>query len=384
MLKRCFFKANSSKLKYYSTKLSTKKPSEEYERLVTRSEIKPDDRQRYSLRYIDKLFEDLKDYSPSNGRTPKGIYIFGGVGAGKTMLMDLFFDCCSFIKKKQRTHFNKFMLNFHSRMYQLRKKEKGKDFVPELCDEILQESWLLCFDEFQVTDIADAMILKRLFENLIERGAVIFATSNRRPDDLYLNGINRDSFLPFIDVIKAKNEIIDINSLKDYRLSGTKVSQVYIFPLENSKNIIDDLFKNLIQNENPEPEFLDFKGRTLLVPLSARKVAKFSFKDLCEKQLSAVDYIAIAENFHTVIITDIPYFNLNSRDLMRRFILLIDELYQHHVKLICSAVDCPEKLFEDKKEEGGVDEAFAFDRTISRLNEMQTSNYLQMSHKRRQ
>jgi predicted ATPase len=209
-------------------------------------------------------------------------------------------------------------------------------------------------------------------------------TSNRKPADLYFNGINRSVFLPFIQLIKDTCIVMDMEASKDYRLSGQKTTNVYICP--PSHTAIDNIFNQLTHGEVAEPDILDVNGRQIMVPLVARGVAKFNFADLCFAQMSASDYIKICETYHTIIVSEIPYFNLNMRDVLRRFILLVDEVYQHHVKFICSAYDKPELLLKEtksKSEYENIDEVFAFDRTISRLNEMQTISYLQASQSHR-
>jgi predicted ATPase len=254
-------------------------------------------------------------------------------------------------------------------------------------DEIIEKNWLLCFDEFQVTDITDAMILKRLFEGFINRGAVIIFTSNRPPSDLYLNGINRDSFIPFIDFLYKKSDVIDIDSKNDYRLVGVNEKIFYTTSDIDVKKKMDEIFTRLTQPYTPEPDMLLIKGRTLFVPLTARNVAFFSFNDLCKKELGPSDFIAISEKYHTIFIKDIPKMKLSIRDQFRRFITLIDELYQQRVKLIANfLVDDLKNILDDeltinKSQFNSIDEVFAFDRTFSRLNEMQTKRYLQSSHK---
>lgn len=359
-----------SGIRNYST------PSQLYDMKLRRGELKFDQKQVDVVKIMDRYATDIK-----NGVISKNLYIYGGVGTGKTMMMDLLFESVTWTTKKKRTHFNKFMLGFHSKMHQLRKENPNKDHLPTVVEQILTESSFLCFDEFQVTDIADAMILKRLFEGLIDKGAHLVMTSNRKPQDLYYNGINRSVFLPFIDLLVTKSLVIDMEEGNDYRLSGHKTTNVYITPPSNIK--IDEIFNVLTHGEVAEPDYIEMKGRNITVPHAARGVARFNFSNLCLAQLSAQDYIKLCETYHTIIVEEIPYFNLNMRDVLRRFILLIDEMYQHRVKLICSAYDKPENLLlesKTKSEYDSIDEVFAFDRTISRLNEMQTKEYLQ-SHR---
>jgi predicted ATPase len=394
-------------------------PSQQYKELVAQGKLNPDPKQLLVLEKLDRLHEKLQNYNPNltflkeeekkslnpswlsfiygnskdemENDTPRSLYIHGGVGCGKTMLMDLFYNCAP-TKQKLRTHFNSFMLHFHSRLHQLRAEIPHVDHVPTVIKEILQKHWLLCFDEFQVTDIADAMILKRLFEALLKNGAVMVATSNRAPDELYENGLNRPIFIPFIHFLKEKCDIHNMSSESDYRLTGqqstTTVYYVYHNETEREQanQKVNQLFKQLTSPIEPERKIVTAMGATMIIPESARGVAKFSFNDICRKAYGAALFIELCKNYHTVVLIDVPKMDIfHSGDALRRFIILIDELYQHNVKLICSAAAEPENLllFPDGKGKQDFldqDNVFAFDRTISRLKEMQNREYLMKGH----
>ncbi|KAL9653501.1 hypothetical protein ABK040_002134 [Willaertia magna] len=324
-----------------------------------------------------KISREIKPHPPS---LPKSLYIYGDVGCGKTMLMDLFYQCLP-IHKKLRIHFNSFMIDFHTKMHQLSKINKdGNANMEKLMDEIADKYILLCFDEFQVTDIADAMILKRLFEGLLNRGVVVVKTSNRKPESLYEGGINREAFISFIDVVNLKYDVFDMEAVNDYRLSSkNKSTNVYYTPANKENELkLEALFKILIQGCEPEPYPIMVMNRVITIPKAARGVAFCTFDFLCKQARSAVDYIGICKEFHTIILHGIPVFNNSNRDHMRRFITLVDELYQHRVKLICTAEKPVEELLNFSESET-YDEVFAFDRTISRLMEMRSKEYL-MSH----
>lgn len=312
-------------------------------------------------------------------RSVKGAYMHGSPGCGKTFMMDMFYDLVE-IPNKRRVHFNKFMLEVHQHIHNIKKNnEKQGDPIPKIGLIISEKTRLLCFDEFQVTDIADAMILKRLFATLWDQGVVMISTSNRPPDDLYYNGLQRSLFLPFIDDLKANCTIIDIDSVIDYRKAGEEVKS-FLYPLNNdTESKAYKIFTKITGQDKGKPCTIDvMQGRSLTCMYAWGTCGMFSFCELCEKPLGAADYIAIAEYFQYVIITDVPSFDIYKRDIMRRWILLIDELYNKKVQLFCTAVSPIEELF--KGETGDYDEIFAFQRTVSRLIEMQTTEYQRLPH----
>jgi len=309
--------------------------------------------------------------------------------------MDLFLDAISIPgEKRNRVHFNSFMLDFHNKVHLWRQNPShklGQDSAVEaLAGDIIKESPLICFDEFQVTNIADAMMLGRLFNNLWSKGAVLVATSNRPPDNLYKGGLQRELFLPFIQNLKAHCVVYCLDSTTDYRLSSEKMSNVYhIGP--GAKEKLDQLWDQLTENREGSSLELRLQDRKLQVPVSFRGLARFTFHDLCEQPLGAADYQLLARKFHTIIIDNIPAMDLNRANAARRFITLIDELYNHKAKLLCSAADVPEKLFPlsmdgltgvggSKNAIAGEEEVFAFSRVVSRLSEMQSKPYLESKH----
>jgi predicted ATPase len=319
-------------------------------------------------------------------RKVQGLYIYGKPGSGKTFLMDLFYNTVDG-NLKRRVHFNKFMLEVQERIHHFSKAEnvpkelRGSDPVPIVAADIAKTTRLLCFDEFQVTDIADAMILKRLFGRLWQDRVVVFATSNRTPDHLYYNGLQRFLFLPFIDDLKENCKVIDLDSDTDYRYGGThKEFRTFIFPLDFlAEEAAQNAFVKITGESKGDKITIDvMQGRTVTCRNATDKCGLFTFKDLCERPLGAADYIAIAQKFPYVILTEIPMMSISNRDVMRRFILLIDELYNRKVKLVCTAACGPDGLFQDS--DSVYDESFAFSRTLSRLQEMQSVEYMDVPH----
>jgi cell division protein ZapE len=311
---------------------------------------------------------------------PHGIYIWGPVGRGKSMLMDLFFLDAP-VALKRRVHFNEFMLEVHARLHVRREKLAASgagaeaDTIPPIAREIAQETRLLCFDEFQVTNIADAMILARLFETLFNEGVIVVATSNRRPDDLYKDGLQRDRFLPFIELVKQRLEILELGGGRDYRLARLRKLDFYLTPLGAGANAkLDEAFLALSGGTPGEPRMLRTQGRDVHVPRAAPGVAMADFMDWCAQPLGAADFLCIADHFHSVIVAEIPKMGPENRDKAARFVTMIDSFYERKVKFICSAAASPQLLYTDG------DGAFEFQRTVSRLMEMQSPEYLALEH----
>jgi cell division protein ZapE len=314
----------------------------------------------------------------------KGVYVFGDVGRGKTMMMDLFFASSS-VARKRRTHFHAFMLDVHERVHAWRQRlkrgeVKGDDPIAPVADDLADEAWLLCFDEFHVTDIADAMILGRLFTRLFERGVVVAATSNVAPDDLYRDGLNRELFLPFIGLLKEHMDVVRLDARTDFRLEKLSGVPVWHAPADEQAEVaLDMAWERLTGAFAAEPRDIAMKGRVIRVPQAAMGVARFTFHQLCGQPLGAADYLRIAHEFHTILIDNVPVMDFARRNEAKRFIILIDTLYDHAVKLIASAGAEPDALYQA---DSGF-EVREFHRTASRLVEMQSAAYLALPHGRR-
>src|SRR5580700_7388211 len=280
----------------------------------------------------------------------KGLYIYGDVGRGKTMLMDLFFEV-SPVQRKRRAHFHEFMIDVHERVHGLRQKIKvgeyaGEDPIALTAQELAREAWLLCFDEFHVTDIADAMILGRLFAQLFERGVVVVATSNVSPDELYRDGLNRALFVPFIHMLETHMDVVRLASRTDFRLEKLAGKPVWYVPAGGAADTaLDDAWLRLTAGNGGVPQELPLKGRAVHVPRAAMGVARFAFHDLCEQPLAASDYLRIAREYHTIILDHVPAMTYETRNAAKRFIILIDTLYDMNVKLIASAAAEPDALY---------------------------------------
>eukprot|EP00808_Paulinella_micropora_P030469 g42661.t1 len=410
-------------------------PMEVYKARLARNEFREDERQRKAMEAFDELWHKLeahptigqhrvganksKQGTPQNGGgllsaftswlgsspapapSPSapfkpdvpGLYVYGGVGCGKTMLMDTFFDCVR-SRRAKREHFHAFMLDIHGRLHRLR-KERGPNVNPlpiVARDYVRQEADLLCLDEFQVTDVADAMILKELFTSMMEEGCVLVSTSNRAPNDLYLGGINRSSFLPFIELLKEACLIHSMGQGQDHRLLGTLSEGAYHTPLnEASRKAVEKVFKTIAGNNKVISEELEvMMGRRLTVPRACKGlVAEIPFKELCDSPLGAADFLALATAYPTVIIPDVPCMPIDNMNVIRRFITLLDVLYDKAVVLILRAEAPPYHLFVDpksrkpieidmKKSSQGQEEntEFALARAVSRLIEMESEEYI--------
>jgi cell division protein ZapE len=356
-----------------------------YARLVQAHELKPDLAQERAVEALDRLGASMADLgffgrlfgSRSDGIA--GVYLWGGVGRGKSMLMDLAFAHIA-VEPKRRVHFNEFMLETHQRLRKVRERHEGDPIEP-VAEEIAAEASLLCFDEMQVTNPADAMILSRLFGKLLEQGVKVVTTSNRPPSDLYKDGLNRELFLPFIDLIERRMIVVPVNGPTDYRLE--RLAGVEVWHVPNGPKATAALSRAFFQltdypvedREKVPVEELDVgEGRTLHVPKSLKGVAVFSFKRLCGEPRGAADYLAIARRFHTVIIVGIPVMGPEMRNEAARFVTLIDALYEHKVKLLAAADAEPEGLYPSG------DGNFEFQRTVSRLEEMRSAEYLALGH----
>lgn len=348
-----------------------------YRALLASGELAPDPAQEKAAARLQALEAALREYSPwglfSRAESPKGLYLWGDVGRGKSMLMDLFFSRTP-LRGKRRVHFNSFMVETHARLHEAR-QHGADDPIPAVAKRIADEAVLLCFDEFQVTDVADAMILGRLFERLFWMGVVVVATSNVAPTRLYESGLNRQLFLPFIALIEQNLDILELYGPTDYRLQRISHFDTYITPLgPEAETRMDAAWLRLTNAAQGEEKLLIVLGRKVRVPQAAKGVARFTFDDLCGQPLSAVDYLEIARQFHTLLIDRVPALGRAERDEARRFITLVDTIYDTNVKLICSAAVPPDQLYREG------DGAKAFRRTASRLMEMQSLEYLRRGH----
>ncbi|WP_336485988.1 cell division protein ZapE [Methylobacterium nigriterrae] len=370
---------------------------ERYEALVEAGTIERDSAQVRLVRALDRLIQDLERRRRARkgsalgwlfgrkddaGTHPKGLYIWGSVGRGKTMLMDLFHEAAP--GPKRRVHFHGFLADAHERIHAHRQalkrgEVKGDDPIPPVAEALAEEAKLLCFDEFTVTDIADAMILGRLFAALFQRGVTVVATSNVEPGRLYEGGLNRALFLPFVAELTERVEVLRLDSRTDFRLEKLGGASVYHVPADAAaRAALDRAFKNLTGKQTGRPATIRVKGRDVAVPEEAAGVARFGFADLCAQPLGASDFMALASTFHTIILDDIPVMGEANRNEAKRFITLVDTLYDAHVKLLASAQAEAQGLYTAT--EGR--EAFEFDRTVSRLIEMRSSEYLALPHGR--
>ena len=410
-------------------------PSHIYREGIEAGELRADDRQAAALEHLDRLYHEMCDYRPaavkkppssadsggggffasmssllggagSSGSgsagsktdganepsldavedVPLGLYMYGGVGVGKSLLMDTFFEVAPIDpSRKRRLHFHEFMLEVHQRLHEWRQKNADSgDPLPHIAADIAASTQLLCFDEFQVTDVADAMVMRRLFRTLFSEGLIMVATSNRKPTDLYLNGIQRASFLPFIDDLQQRCHAHDLASGTDYRTINALDASggTYMHPLDEATRArAQDLFVRLTKGSSTA-QTLKLRGRTLEVPSAGNNVARFTFGELCGRPLGAEDYLGIASAFHTVLVEEVPPLSLNEINQVRRLITMVDAFYDQHVRLILTAALPEDELFVADRSAGAKvstaaqDEVFAFDRTLSRLREMRSHAYL--------
>ena len=363
-----------------------------YDARIREGTVRPDPAQAAALQPLVRLETDLADEEPEGGilallrrqkpEPPKGVYLIGPVGRGKSMLMDLFYETVE-VEKKRRTHFHVFMGEIHRLIDAWRKgdraarrakfgQHKGDDPIPPVADLVASQARLLCFDEFQVTDIADAMILGRLFEALFAHGVVLVATSNRLPDDLYLNGINRQLFLPFVALLKSKVEVVTIAGPHDYRLDRIRAAGAWFSPIDAAhKAGFDALWKELLGPEDEDGETVEVLGRRLSFPRAAGGLLRATFAELCSVPLGPNDYVAIAQRFHTVLLDGLPKLTPARREEARRLVILVDALYEARTRLVVLADADPTDLYP------AGDGAFEFERTASRLQEMRSESWLQ-------
>ncbi len=365
--------------------------SQQYRAWVAQGQVTEDSAQLAAAAALDRLYTALAQHktplpirllgklgqkiAPQKTSNATGLYIYGGVGRGKSMLMDMFVEMAP-VAKKRRVHFHAFMQETHARIHAYRQAHpKAGDPMPAIAKQIARDATLLCFDEFQVKDIADASILGRLFSLLLDAGLVVVATSNRHPDALYKGGLNRQRFLPFIELMKARLDIHELSSATDYRLARLQARPVWFTPCGvAARQALDERFDSLTEGVVRAPVELALQGRMFAIRQAAGGVARLSFDELCMGARGAADYLALAAQFHTVMIDNIPILEAQKKNEAVRFVTLIDALYEAKVKLLVSADGSPQELYRTGAE------AFEFERTVSRLMEMQSHAYLALPH----
>lgn len=356
-----------------------------YADMIISGQVRPDPAQKQAAQKLQDVADGLAALERQSGsivaslfkrkrEAPRGLYIWGDVGRGKTMLMDLFYASVP-VAAKRRVHFHEFMNEVHEAIARFRADNPGtkgaRDPIPAVARPITRSVRLLCFDEFFVSDITDAMLLKRLFEILFKDGIVIVATSNIPPERLYWNGLNRQLFLPFIDLLNAHADVFNLDAETDYRREKLDAQDVYHFGVGADVDVrIDTLFARLTGGVEPDPETVESLGREILIPAQAMGVARFDFADLCEKPLGARDYLRIANRYHTIVLDHVPVFSKLKSDAAKRFILLIDTLYDRGVKFAASFEAPLDKIANDDKTR------FEFARCLSRLEEMRSAQYI--------
>lgn len=352
--------------------------TEIYDARVAEGSLRPDPAQRAVLPKLEEVrlaLEETSEKARGLKRLfqkppppPKGLYLWGGVGGGKSMLMDLFAGATD-IRRKRRVHFHAFMQEIQSGLTEARKREIP-DALEPVAQGVIETTRLLCFDEMQITDIADAMIVGRLFEKLFDAGVVVVTTSNRVPEDLYKDGLNRQLFLPFIDMLRDRMEVAQLVSAADYRQHRLTGAQVWFTPAgQATRNAITEVWRDLTGGGEAEPLEMKVKGRTVVIPAFLNGVGRANFWELCGVPLGPADYLAVAEAVKVLILENIPHLSASNYNEAKRFVTLIDALYEAKVRLICSAADEPERLYIEG--EG----SFEFERTASRLREMQDAKW---------
>ncbi len=370
-----------------------KNPRELYQERVTSGIIKHDPHQQAAIDTLQRLYEELVQTGEGDHflrkilrgkRVPiRNVYLHGPVGRGKSMVMDLFYETIPETISKRRVHFHAFMIGVHDFLHAERKKSRNGDNIADsallhFADQLAWDVRVLCFDEFHVTDIADAMILGRLFTALLEKGVVVIATSNWSPDCLYEGGLQRDRFQPFINLVKARFDVVALEGPLDYRARLLEENGVYFWPLgEPAHRWADRLFAELSGGASVVRQELTVKGRVIEVGRAACGIARFTFSELCERPIGAEDYLVIAEHFHTVFIEGIPKLRYDRRNEAKRLMTLVDALYESGTRLVVTADAPPEKIYF------GHDHAFEFERTVSRLLEMQGNDWLKKAEKTR-
>jgi cell division protein ZapE len=367
-----------------------------YDKLVVSGAIERDPAQVRLVGLLDRLAQRVARHRLARKSSPlgwlfskraaedeplRGLYIWGDVGRGKTMLMDLFYGALA-VRRKRRAHFHAFMADVHERIHAFRQRIKAGEIkdgdpIAAVAEALADEAWLLCFDEFAVTDIADAMILGRLFKALLARGVVVVATSNVHPGQLYRDGLNRALFVPFIELLSASWDVEKLEARTDFRLEKLGGEPVFHTPADYKARVaLDVAFARLTGSARAQAAEIPMKGRAIHVPRQALGVARFDFADLCEQPLGAADYLAVARAYHTIILDDVPILTFERRNPAKRFITLIDVLYERHVKLLMSAEAEVDALYAAERGH----EAFEFARTASRLIEMRGAAYLALPH----
>ncbi|MDX2074125.1 MAG: cell division protein ZapE [Alphaproteobacteria bacterium] len=350
-----------------------------YEARVAAGLIHDDEAQRNVIAQLERTLAYLRESGgafhkffglglPPEEKT--NIYIWGSVGRGKSMVMDLFFEAAP-TANKRRVHFHAFMQEVHKRLHNYRQNKNGVDPVMALARDIATETSLLCFDELQATDVADATLLYRLFEGLFQAGVVVVSTSNHPPASLYTGGIQRERFNKFVTLLKEQMQVISLRSPSDYRYMQLRSLQKTYHAGSGAEAFIKEVLEHMNAGDDPEYDLLVVQGRSLSFMLYGKNIGRFTFRELCEKPLGAADYLALANRLDTVILTDIPTLPAEKRNEAKRFVTLIDTLYERKIKLICTASGAPETIY------GEGDGSFEFARTVSRLVEMQSANYLE-------